>query len=147
MSPDSQAILDWRPERPLPEMDPDSQPFWDACARHELRIQRCDDCGWYSHFPGSACRRCGSSALTWTRVSGKGSVYTFVVVHHVVTPGFPPDQPYVIAWVELDEQEALRIPTNIVGCAPESVYIGQPVEVLFEDVSEGFAVPLFRPVA
>jgi uncharacterized OB-fold protein len=133
-------------DRPLPVTDPDSQPFWDACARHELRIQRCGACGFYCHFPGPVCRRCGSHDLGWPLVSGRGTVYTFVVVHHVVTPGFPPDQPYVIAWVELAEQEGLRVPTNIVGCRPEDVHIGQEVEVTFEDVRDNMAVALFRPV-
>jgi uncharacterized OB-fold protein len=79
-------------------------------------------------------------------LSGQGIVYTFVVVHHVVTPGFPPDQPYVVAWIELPEQAALRLLSNVVGCPPHSVYIGQKVAVSFEDVREGISVPVFTPV-
>jgi uncharacterized OB-fold protein len=133
-------------ERPLPATDLDSLPFWQACSHHELKLQRCDACGYYVYFPAPACRRCGSTKLTWTRLSGQGTVYTFVVVHHVVTPGFPPDQPYVVAWIELPEQAALRLLSNVVGCPPHSVYIGQKVAVSFEDVREGISVPVFTPV-
>src|SRR4029078_2563840 len=123
-----------RAQRSLPTTDEDSQPFWDACGRHELQIQRCDACGYYVYFPGPICRKCGSSELTWTLMSGRGTVYSFVVVHHVVTPRFPPDQPYVVAWVELAEQPPVRLLTNIVDCQPEQVHIGQQVAVRFEDL-------------
>jgi hypothetical protein len=46
--------------------------------------------------------------------------------------------------VELPEQAGLRLTTNIVGCAPNDVEIGMPVEVTFETF-EDIALPLFRP--
>ena len=46
--------------------------------------------------------------------------------------------------VELVEQEGLRFMTNLVNCDPESVSIGMPVRVLFEDHGEIF-VPVFEP--
>jgi uncharacterized OB-fold protein len=56
--------------------------------------------------------------------------------------------PYVIALVELEEQADLRIATNIVGCEPDSVHIGLPVDVRFERQEvdgEGVFFPLFAP--
>jgi hypothetical protein len=52
--------------------------------------------------------------------------------------------PYVLALVELEEQADVRLATNIVNCLPETVRIGMPVEVLFEQ-SEDVWVPLFQP--
>jgi uncharacterized OB-fold protein len=52
--------------------------------------------------------------------------------------------PYVIAIVELEESDDLRVPTNIVGCDVESVYCGMPVQVRFEQHGDVF-VPLFEP--
>jgi uncharacterized OB-fold protein len=80
-------------------------------------------------------------------VSGSGTVYSFVVVHHVVTAGFPPDVPYVVAWIELPEQAALRILSNVVDCPTGDVYIGQQVEVAFLDVAADFSLPVFRPAS
>jgi hypothetical protein len=37
--------------------------------------------------------------------------------------------------------------TNIVGCPPDQVRIGMPVEVEFEDVNEEIAIPRFKPAA
>jgi uncharacterized OB-fold protein len=69
-------------------------------------------------------------------------VHTFTVNHQAWMPG--PELPYVVAIVELPEQEGLRLTTNIVDCAPEEVRIGMPVEVTFEQHDDVW-IPLFRP--
>ncbi len=75
-------------------------------------------------------------------VSGKGTVFTFTINQHTYNPAVPP--PYVLAMVQLDEQEDLRIGTNIVNCAPEDVEIGMRVRVAFEPHGEFFA-PVWEP--
>ena len=75
-------------------------------------------------------------------VSGKGAVFTFTVNTHAYNPAVAP--PYVIAMVQLPEQDDLRIATNIVNCAPDEVEIGMPVRVAFEHHGE-FFVPVFEP--
>ena len=52
---------------------------------------------------------------------------------------------YVLAYVELEEGP--RIMTNIVDCDPNSVKIGQKVELVFHDTGEGTALARFRPSA
>ena len=54
--------------------------------------------------------------------------------------------PYAVAMVALDEQEDVRIITNIVGCEPEDVHIGMPVEVVFEDITDELTLPQFKPI-
>jgi len=132
------------PSRPTPIEDDISRPFWDACRQHELRVQRCEVCHNFQYFPGPICRACASTDLTWSAVSGLGTVYSFVVVHNVVTPGFPPDQPYVVAWIELPEQRGLRLLSNVVDCPLNDVRIDLRVEVAFLD-SDDFSVPVFHP--
>ncbi len=75
-------------------------------------------------------------------VSGKGTVFTYTVNWHPFNPEVP--VPILIAIVELPEQEGLRFTTNIVGCGPEDVRIGLPVEVRFEQHGEIW-VPVFTP--
>ena len=76
--------------------------------------------------------------------SGRATVHTFTINHQAWMPG--PELPYVIAIVELPEQAGLRLTTNVVDVAPDAVFIGMPVEVLFEH-HEDVWIPLFRPVA
>jgi uncharacterized OB-fold protein len=70
-------------------------------------------------------------------VSGRGAVFTYTVNHHPFTPDVP--VPYVIAIVRLEEQDDLRVVANIVGCEPDSVYIGMEcVEVAAPDGGVAF---------
>ena len=69
---------------------------------------------------------------------------TFTVVRRPVSPGYAADTPYVIALIALAEGPVMM--SNVVGCAPEDVIVGMPVEVLFETWSEEITVPKFRPV-
>jgi uncharacterized OB-fold protein len=55
--------------------------------------------------------------------------------------------PYVVAVVELAEQQYLHMVTNIVDCAPDDVYVNMPVEVTFRELADGFVLPLFKPSA
>ena len=84
--------------------------------------------------------------MNWTEASGKAKVFSFTVTYTGVESKFAPDLPYVLAWVDLEE-EGVRMLTNIVGCDPEEVKIGMDVEVIFEDVSPEISLPKFRPVA
>ena len=75
--------------------------------------------------------------------AGTGVVYTFTVVHQKFIPGMP--EPYVVASIELDGTEGLRVVSNVVGVEPSEVRIGMPVEVFFEHMSDELVVPRFKP--
>lgn len=125
----------------LPQLTDANRAFWTGGARGELLILRCPACRRWVHPPAAACPDDGA-ALAPEPVSGRGTVFSFTVNHHVYNPAVPP--PYVIAIVELEEQPNLRFTTNIVGCAPEAVSIDMPVTVTFEQHGEVF-VPVFQP--
>jgi uncharacterized protein len=129
-------------EIPLPGLDADSGFFWTGGAEGELRILRCQDCGHWVHPPVPRCRVCGSAGLRPTAVSGKGTVFSYTVNRQLFLASMPP--PYVIAIVELVEQEGLQFTTNIVECDPEAVRIGLPVSVVFEQHGEVW-LPKFVP--
>jgi uncharacterized OB-fold protein len=57
-----------------------------------------------------------------------------------------PDHPYVIAIVVLDEQDDLRLTTNVVHCPAERVHVGMRVRVVFENHGDDVWFPLFEPV-
>lgn len=129
--------------KPMPVPTEDSKPYWEGCKRHELLIQRCQDCGHYRFPPSVLCPKCMSTNVQWARVSGQGKVYSWTIFHYLYHPAFAKDIPYNVAIVELEEGP--RIHSNIVECRNEDIYIGMPVEVVFEDVSEEIALPKFRP--
>lgn len=127
--------------RLAPAPDPDSAFFWTSGADGLLRIQRCSDCGYFVHPPVGFCPRCEGTRCEPHVVSGTGRVHTLTVNHQ---PWVPDQRPYVIAIVELVEQQGLRLTTNLVNCAHDAAYIGMPVSVGFLH-RHGFWYPVFMP--
>ena len=122
--------------RPVPVPTPLTEPYWTACRRGELALQRCAACRRFVHFPEPVCPYCGGGELPYETVAGRGTVHTFSVVHRSFLPGFEP--PYTIAWIDLPE--GARVFGDITGCAPGDVRIGMPVEVRFDE-----DIPHWRP--
>jgi uncharacterized OB-fold protein len=129
---------------PVPAVSRDTLPWWEAAAQHRLVVQTCSGCGNQRHPPGPTCPACRSFAHRWTPSSGRGSVYTYTVVRQAFMPALANAVPYVVAIVEL-EDAAVRLFSNVVGIDPEKVRIGMPVEVVWDDVAPGVALPRFRP--
>jgi uncharacterized OB-fold protein len=129
-------------ERTPPPLTERTEAFWRAGADGVLRILRCQACGWRVHPPRPVCPRCQGRELRFEEVSGRGTVYSWTVNRYQWAERMAP--PYVLAEVELAEQEGLRLLTNIVGCEPDAVRIGMPVRVLFEHAGDAW-VPVFAP--
>ena len=117
--------------------------FWQACARGELAIQRCDACRRLRHYPQPRCPHCRSDRWSWQPVSGRGEVYSYAVCHRAFHPAFAGAVPYVVATVELEE--GVRMVADLADVAPEEVRIGMPVRVCFEPLDDEIALPRFRP--
>ncbi len=132
-----------QPFRVLPRLDDKNTFFWTSGADGTLRILRCQSDGYWIHPPAPVCPRCLARDLAPEATSGLGTVASFTINHQPWYPNLDP--PYVIAMVELDEQPALRLTTNIVGCAVDDVRIGMPVQVVFEQYDDVW-IPFFTPV-
>jgi acetyl-CoA acetyltransferase/uncharacterized OB-fold protein len=129
--------------RPLPELTPANEWFWTSGADGVLRVQGCADCGELVHPPAPVCPSCRSRTSKPVEVSGRGTVVGFTVNTQPWHPDFEP--PYVIAVVALTEDPRVRLTTNIVGCEPTDVAIGQQVAVRFEHCEDVW-LPLFEPI-
>jgi uncharacterized OB-fold protein len=129
-------------KKPLPIPRPWSKPFWEASKKHKYLIQTCNDCNAKIFYPRRSCPECWSSNLGWTEAKGTGKVYTYTITYAGAEEKFSEDYPYVLALIDLDE--GIRVMSNIVDCNPEDVKIGMDVEVVFRDINEDFALPLFK---
>ncbi len=128
--------------KPLPVVTPEDKPFWDACKRHTLVMQKCDSCGTLRH-PGPICGHCLDMASDWAPMCGRGKLYAWTVIHQRYHPGFAEDIPYNVAIVELEEGP--RMLSNVVECVNDDLLVGMPLEVVFEDVTDDISLPRFRP--
>lgn len=131
-------------EKPLPTIDPESRPYWDALKQHRLMLKHCRDCQRHHFYPRELCPHCHSDALEWAQAAGTGCIYSYTVARRPAGPAYKSDTPYVVAIVELDE--GARMMTNIVTADVEAVRIGQRVMVRFEDVTAEVTLPKFRLV-
>jgi len=109
--------------------DPDTAPFWEATANGTLMLCRCVDTGEWIHPPVERSRRTGGP-VRFEPVSGRGTVFSYVVVRQQLVPGH--EVPYVVAVVELEEQAGLRM-TGILVADPGEVRIGMPVQAQLSD--------------
>ena len=128
--------------RLLPEITPWNQWYWTAGEDAVLRIQGCADCGQLVHPPQPICPSCGSRSSAPTDVSGRAVVAGYTVNSHVWGPD--PAPPYVVAIVMLEEDRSVRLTTNVVGCEPDEVHVGQVVEVEFLHEDDVW-IPVFHP--
>ena len=130
------------PFRVLPRVTPENEHFWRGGERGELRFLRCAACHTYVHPPSPVCPRCYGRELSPEAVSGRATVLTFTWNHQPWVPS--PDHPYAIAIVEMEEQVGLRLMTNVLRVTPETLRVGMPVQVLFEQHDDVW-IPLFEP--
>ena len=131
-------------EKPLPRPSEDSAPYWEAARGGELRMQRCGGCGHVRFPPALLCARCLSEEAEWIRLSGRGTVFSWIIVHQSQYPAFNADTPYNVAIVEL--AEGPRLHTHIIDCPNDQLRIGMPVEVVFHKINDEVALPKFRPI-
>jgi uncharacterized OB-fold protein len=140
------------------ELDQENHAFFGWCGKHELRLQRCTSCKLLRCPPTTACPFCAHGESEWVPVSGHGTVYSYGEVHHAIQPVFRQFTPYMLLLVELDEQkdtpaefDGLRLQANLATAdgdlaPPELVRrvgIGTRVKVVFKDIGEGIAMPLW----
>jgi uncharacterized OB-fold protein len=117
--------------RPLPTVQPENTPFFDALSEGRFVVPRCTQCRDYNWSPYPACRSCLSTALEWTAVSGRGHVYTYTIIHTAPRP-FAHLAPYVWGFVELEERpRTMLVQTNIFDVELDEIHVGMPVEVAF----------------
>lgn len=131
--------------KPLPDPDdPLTAPFWAAAREGRLVIQQCQACGTSHHPPVGICHKCLGTELAFTPVSGKGHVYSFVVVRDQRLPAFDNLVPYTVATVTLDDRPGIFLVSNIPGTPIDQVRSGMPVSVDFEEIAPGVIIPQFR---
>src|SRR5207244_8198135 len=103
----------------------------------------CRSCNQPFWYPRAICPSCLGDDIEWRPASGKGEVYASSVMARPGNPMMAERVPYVVALVQLEEGP--RLMTNIVGCDPFDVRVGQAVQVTWEALSDGRNLPLFEP--
>jgi uncharacterized OB-fold protein len=140
-----------RDDFPLPDVDdPLTAPYFAGAARGELLITRCETCDTYVWYPAERCQRC-DGPLTWTAVSGDGTLFSWATVRRAFLPAFAGQVPFVTALVAIVEDPAVRLPTYLVDVDVDAgtFRADEPVRVSFRPLSfttvpgKSVIVPMF----
>ena len=132
-------------QKPIPIPDEISGPFFDGTRDGRLMLQHCSACDGWSFPVRERCPHCFAAPLQWRAASGKGTLYTFAIMHQVMNAGFAGATPYNVCQIDL--AEGVRMISNVVGVPNADLRIGMDLEVMFDDVGDNVRVPKFRPVA
>ncbi|MPZ44330.1 MAG: hypothetical protein GEV05_13165 [Betaproteobacteria bacterium] len=127
---------------PVPALNADSKPFWEAARASRLLIKQCDACMRPFFPPRHLCPFCWSDKTLWIESRGTGTIYSYTVIHRAPAPEFSGRGPYVVALVDL--AEGPRVMANIVGAGALEAAVGDRVKLCFEERGEGWKVPQFE---
>ena len=130
-------------QKPTPEINDENRAFWEGCRQGEFRVQKCSNCGHIRHL-SPACPQCLKAEHEWVAASGRGTVYSWIVVHQRYNRAFEEDLPYNVTIVELDEGP--RMVTSLVDVENQDIKAGTPVEVVFDRVTEEITLPKFKRI-
>ncbi len=99
------------------------------------------------------CPYCHSTEREWKPVSGKGTLWSFVVPHPPLLPAYSEIAPYNVIVVELEDHPTIRFVGNLVNdpsgsiseIEPSTIRIAEPVDVVFavlvRDDGSSVAIP------
>jgi hypothetical protein len=123
---------------PAPRPNPETQAFWDGASNGVLKIKSCGACSRPHYYPRAHCPHCGSPDTGWVETRGEGEIHSVSVMRR------GEGAPFAVAYVTLAEGPAIL--TNIVGCDPDTLAVGQKVRVVFKPTEDGAPpVPMFTP--
>jgi len=131
-------------KRPLPRRRGMAGEFYEFCKKHELRFQRCTDCGTWRHVPRDMCAKCGSFDWEWAKSSGKGKLFSWTTAMQPMLPQFADLVPYSPVVIEMDE--GVRLVSWLTDVPPEELRLSLPVEVVFDEVTSEVTLPKFRKI-
>lgn len=133
----------------LPWIDEDAAPFWEGTRRGELRIPRCPGTGRLFFPPRPFSPFAPGREPEWATVSGRGTLWSFVVPHPPLLPQFAALAPYNVIAVALEEDPRVRLVGNLVAreggaineVDPATLRIGTPLRVVFEKLTDEIMLP------
>lgn len=124
-----------------PRISADTAAFWEGCKAHELRFQRCSQCGKIRWPAAYLCPDCLSSEAEQITLPPEGVIYSYVVMRKPFHPSLADKVPYIVAAV--DVADGVRILTNMFDCAPEDIRCGAAVRIDWCD-SETYSRPIAK---
>jgi len=128
----------------LPITVPEFAGFFESLKQRALAFPHCADCGRFHWYPMKACPHCRSHAISWRRVDGAGTIYSWTTVRHAFDPAYQDRLPYIVALVEFPDAPGVRLVANV-AAAPDTLAIGMTVKPRFGGAEDDGTTVTFVP--
>jgi uncharacterized protein len=126
-------------------VDHDTKFWFQGLLDQQLLIERCDECGRWSHPPAPICPHCWSSQRQRVAVVGRGHVRRWTRFHHHdPIRRQPVAESMAMVTVDLDDCEGVSLTLEFL--AGRDPHLDELVELRWVDVS-GHPFPAFEPVS
>lgn len=133
-------------DKPFPDINDLTRPFWTAAKEGRLVMQKCAPCGTVNFHPKPWCIECGSRELVWTDIKPEGTVYSFTISRTIAMnfQGWQDELPVLFCLIDLDD--GARMYAQVTHCEQQDIHIGMRVVAYFKAIGEDAGIPVFRPL-
>jgi uncharacterized OB-fold protein len=121
------------------------EPFGRSLREGQLSFPRCEECDLFHWYPKLRCPHCGSPQLSWSRVEGNGTLFSWTTVRHAFSDAYQEAIPYVVALVEFDDAPGVRFISNLTAVDLDAIRIGMRVVPSYAHASEDPPRVVFVP--
>jgi len=103
--------------------------FYKFMSQGKLMMAQCTECGNFMLPPKPICDKCFSDKLEWKKLTPKGELETYTIIH-VAPPQFQFMAPYAVGIVKF--KEGVKLPGMIKGVEFEKLQIGMELKIEFD---------------
>ena len=129
------------PPPPLPNITALEEPYFAGLREGRLMLQRCGKCGHVWFPPSPLCPECLDTEPVWEEMSGRGTVWSHIVMHQPYFAAFRHELPYNVVFVQLEEGPYMI--SRIVDMPNDAIECGMKVQSVFREVTDGVVLPYF----
>lgn len=132
--------------KPLPKRTALNAPFFEGSLEGRLRLQQGLHSGraWFPYSPVDPVDL--SPEFEWRDMSGRATLWSWIVMHQQYFAAFADDLPYTVIFVKIEEGPMMisTIPDDV---DPATLRLDMPMRAEFAKATKEFARVVFRPLA
>ena len=122
------------------------EPHFTHLAAARLCFPYCVACARFHWYPMPLCPHCQSAEREWRTVAGRGTLYSWTEIHHAFDVRYAGPLPYIVALIDFADAPGVRLVSNIVGAAADTLVLGMPLAAHFGQDTHGQPQVTFRPL-
>ena len=125
--------------------NPQFAPHFAHLAAGRLCFPYCAACARFHWYPMPLCPHCQSAGFEWRQVTGRGTLYSWTEIHHAFDVRYDGPLPYIVALIDFADAPGVRLVSNIVGAAADTLKLDMTVAAHFSHDAHGHPQVTFRP--